>query len=61
MNRKTLHLDWENLCDESKAKHCNRSLFFQSLVQIETMGEFGVFFILFSVGLEFTPDKIKKA
>lgn len=33
---------------------------FQSLVQIETLGEFGVFFILFSVGLEFSPDKIKK-
>ena len=30
------------------------------MVQIETMGEFGVFFMLFSVGLEFSLDKLKK-
>lgn len=27
---------------------------------METLGEFGVFFILFAVGLEFSPDRIKK-
>ena len=32
----------------------------QSVVQVETLGEFGVFFILFAVGLEFSPDRIKK-
>ncbi|XP_046852042.1 transmembrane and coiled-coil domain-containing protein 3-like isoform X2 [Xenia sp. Carnegie-2017] len=32
----------------------------QSTVQIETLGEFGVFLIIFSLGLEFSPDKIKK-
>ncbi|CAH1781152.1 unnamed protein product [Owenia fusiformis] len=32
----------------------------KSLVQLETLGEFGVFFILFSVGLEFSPDQLKK-
>ncbi|XP_028413313.1 transmembrane and coiled-coil domain-containing protein 3-like isoform X2 [Dendronephthya gigantea] len=32
----------------------------QSVVQIETLGEFGVFLILFSLGLEFSPDRIKK-
>jgi Kef-type K+ transport system membrane component KefB len=31
----------------------------KSMVQVETMGEFGVFFILFFAGLEFSPDKIK--
>ncbi len=30
------------------------------MVQIETLGEFGVFFILFAVGLEFSPDSIRK-
>ncbi|XP_077987807.1 transmembrane and coiled-coil domain-containing protein 3-like isoform X2 [Glandiceps talaboti] len=29
-------------------------------VQVETLGEFGVFFILFMVGLEFSPDRIRK-
>ena len=33
---------------------------FQSLVQLETLGEFGVFFILFTVGLEFSPANLKK-
>lgn len=32
-----------------------------SVVQVETIGEFGVFFIIFAVGLEFSPDKINKA
>ncbi|XP_022255438.1 transmembrane and coiled-coil domain-containing protein 3-like isoform X1 [Limulus polyphemus] len=32
----------------------------KSLVQLETLGEFGVLFILFVVGLEFSVDKIKK-
>ncbi|XP_022093461.1 transmembrane and coiled-coil domain-containing protein 3-like isoform X2 [Acanthaster planci] len=32
----------------------------QALVQFETLGEFGAFFILFTVGLEFSPEKIKK-
>ncbi|XP_064638404.1 transmembrane and coiled-coil domain-containing protein 3-like isoform X2 [Lineus longissimus] len=32
----------------------------KSVVQVETLGEFGVFFILFSVGLEFSPDKLKR-
>jgi len=32
----------------------------KSVVQVETLGEFGVFFILFAVGLEFSPDRIKK-
>ena len=27
---------------------------------METLGEFGVFFILFAVGLEFSPDRIKE-
>ncbi|XP_070539001.1 transmembrane and coiled-coil domain-containing protein 3-like isoform X2 [Ptychodera flava] len=29
-------------------------------VQVETLGEFGVFFILFMVGLEFSPERIRK-
>ena len=29
-------------------------------VQVETIGEFGVFFILFFAGLEFSPEKIRK-
>ncbi|XP_038050621.1 transmembrane and coiled-coil domain-containing protein 3-like isoform X1 [Patiria miniata] len=32
----------------------------KALVQFETLGEFGAFFILFTVGLEFSPEKIKK-
>lgn len=37
------------------------SFFFkQTVVQVETLGEFGVFFILFAVGLEFSPDRIKQ-
>lgn len=32
----------------------------KTVVQVETLGEFGVFFILFAVGLEFSPDRIKK-
>ena len=39
---------------------CMHYVYFQSLVQIETFGEFGVFIILFSVGLEFSPDIIRK-
>ncbi|CAD5116324.1 DgyrCDS5227 [Dimorphilus gyrociliatus] len=31
-----------------------------SLVQLETLSQLGIFFILFTVGLEFSPDKIKK-
>lgn len=33
---------------------------FQSMVQVETLGELGVFFTLFVVGLEFSPDRIRK-
>lgn len=32
----------------------------KTVVQVETLGEFGVFFILFAVGLEFSPDRIKR-
>ncbi|XP_059823771.1 transmembrane and coiled-coil domain-containing protein 3 isoform X3 [Hypanus sabinus] len=32
----------------------------KSIVQVETLGEFGVFFTLFFVGLEFSPDKLRK-
>ncbi|KAJ8030192.1 Transmembrane and coiled-coil domain-containing protein 3 [Holothuria leucospilota] len=32
----------------------------KAVVQIETLGEFGAFLILFSVGLEFSPEKIRK-
>ena len=32
----------------------------QSVVQIETVGEFGVFLIMFVVGLEFSPDKLQR-
>jgi Kef-type K+ transport system membrane component KefB len=37
-----------------------RFLVFQSIVQVETLGEFGVFFTLFLVGLEFSPEKLRK-
>ncbi|XP_067848587.1 transmembrane and coiled-coil domain-containing protein 3 [Heptranchias perlo] len=32
----------------------------KSIVQLETLGEFGVFFTLFVVGLEFSPDRLRK-
>ncbi|CAH1244986.1 Hypp7414 [Branchiostoma lanceolatum] len=32
----------------------------KAVVQVETLGEFGVFFILFTVGMEFSPDKLRK-
>ncbi|KAJ8253241.1 hypothetical protein GJAV_G00210640 [Gymnothorax javanicus] len=32
----------------------------KSMVQVETLGEFGVFFILFVVGLEFSPERLRK-
>lgn len=32
----------------------------KTVVQVETLGEFGVFFILFAVGMEFSPDRIKR-
>nr|XP_031322246.1 transmembrane and coiled-coil domain-containing protein 3 [Camelus dromedarius] len=32
----------------------------KSVVQVETLGEFGVFFTLFLVGLEFSPEKLRK-
>ncbi|XP_032888873.1 transmembrane and coiled-coil domain-containing protein 3 isoform X1 [Amblyraja radiata] len=32
----------------------------KSIVQVETLGEFGVFLTLFVVGLEFSPDKLRK-
>ncbi|KAG8586646.1 hypothetical protein GDO81_005441 [Engystomops pustulosus] len=32
----------------------------KSIVQVETLGEFGVFFTLFLVGLEFSPEKLRK-
>jgi predicted Kef-type K+ transport protein len=35
-------------------------LLIQTVVQVETIGEFGVYFILFVVGLEFSPDRLKK-
>ncbi|KAM7178641.1 transmembrane and coiled-coil domain-containing protein 3 isoform 2-T4 [Macrochelys suwanniensis] len=31
-----------------------------SIVQVETLGEFGVFFTLFLVGLEFSPERLRK-
>jgi len=31
-----------------------------SIVQIETLAELGVFFIMFTVGLEFSPKRIKQ-
>ncbi|XP_072116962.1 transmembrane and coiled-coil domain-containing protein 3 isoform X3 [Mobula birostris] len=34
--------------------------YIKSIVQVETLGEFGVFFTLFFVGLEFSPDKLRK-
>ncbi|KAK1341920.1 hypothetical protein QTO34_016671 [Cnephaeus nilssonii] len=34
--------------------------FIKSIVQVETLGEFGVFFTLFLVGLEFSPEKLRK-
>ncbi|KAG9349653.1 hypothetical protein JZ751_028101 [Albula glossodonta] len=34
--------------------------FIQSMVQVETLGEFGVFFTLFVVGLEFSPERLRK-
>lgn len=33
---------------------------FQSMVQVETLGELGVFFTLFVVGLEFSPERLQK-
>ena len=50
-----------SLCEGTPS--VNVSLFYslvQSLVQVESLGEFGVFFILFAVGLEFSPDIIRK-
>ncbi|MEE6470591.1 hypothetical protein FKM82_009010 [Ascaphus truei] len=32
----------------------------KSIVQVETLGEFGVFFTLFLVGLEFSPERLSK-
>ena len=32
----------------------------QAVVQVETIGEFGVYFMLFVVGLEFSPGKLRK-
>ncbi|XP_005998133.1 transmembrane and coiled-coil domain-containing protein 3 [Latimeria chalumnae] len=32
----------------------------KSIVQVETLGEFGVFFTLFGVGLEFSPERLRK-
>lgn len=32
----------------------------QSMVQVETLGELGVFFTLFVVGLEFSPERLHK-
>ena len=32
----------------------------QSMVQVETLGELGVFFNLFVVGLEFSPERLRK-
>lgn len=34
--------------------------FHKSIVQVETLGEFGVFFTLFLVGLEFSPERLRK-
>ncbi|NWX16092.1 TMCO3 protein, partial [Aegotheles bennettii] len=33
---------------------------FKSIVQVETLGELGVFFTLFLVGLEFSPERLRK-
>lgn len=30
------------------------------MVQVETLGEIGVFFTLFVVGLEFSPERLSK-
>lgn len=30
------------------------------MVQVETLGEIGVFFTLFVVGLEFSPERLHK-
>lgn len=35
-------------------------LLLQSMVQVETLGEIGVFFTLFVVGLEFSPERLHK-
>ncbi|XP_054469385.1 transmembrane and coiled-coil domain-containing protein 3 [Anoplopoma fimbria] len=32
----------------------------KSIVQVETLGEFGVFFTFFLVGLEFSPERLRK-
>ena len=32
----------------------------EHIVQIATISEFGVFFIMFFAGLEFAPDKLRK-
>lgn len=39
---------------------CARLCLLQSMVQVETLGELGVFFTLFVVGLEFSPERLRK-
>lgn len=39
---------------------CARLCSLQSMVQVETLGELGVFFTLFVVGLEFSPERLRK-
>lgn len=36
------------------------NIFSQSVVQIETVGELGIILILFVVGLDLSPDNLRK-
>ena len=38
----------------------NDVLVFSLFLQVETIGEYGVVFIVFCVALEFSPDKLRK-
>lgn len=53
------------LCLENESDVCVLPVYLhlcilQSMVQVETLGELGVFFTLFVVGLEFSPERLRK-
>ncbi|XP_034535717.1 transmembrane and coiled-coil domain-containing protein 3 isoform X2 [Notolabrus celidotus] len=46
------------ICGVLLGPSCLNSI--KSMVQVETLGELGVFFTLFVVGLEFSPERVRK-
>ncbi|KAJ8003412.1 hypothetical protein DPEC_G00148050 [Dallia pectoralis] len=62
--QRALQGDYRDVVNMKESSHQRlealREAAIKSMVQVETLGELGVFFTLFLVGLEFSPERLRK-